>query len=105
MHTPFQERSRGTFNPIGFEAKTTQRREGLSKANGDPSINCSLSFIPRTAKNFLDPLVTFQVMRRSLGTHLQAHGNSKDAQGTLLRHSSITTTGNAYVQVLQEDET
>jgi len=35
-------------------------------------------------------LVTFQVMRRSLVTNPRAKGNSKDAQGNLLRHSSIT---------------
>ena len=71
--------------------------------------------VPREAKNFLtwrirpisrklgipDHLVTFQVMRRSLGTHLQAHGTLKDTQG-VLRHASITTTGNVYVQVVEE---
>ena len=40
-----------------------------------------------------DRLVTFQVMRRSLGTHMQDHGTLKDTQGAL-RHASITTTGN-----------
>jgi integrase len=71
--------------------------------------------VPREAKNFLawrirpiarklgipDRLVTFQVMRRSLGTHLQDHGTLKDTQGAL-RHASITTTGNVYVQVVEE---
>ena len=71
--------------------------------------------VPREAKNFLtwrirpisrklgipDHLVTFQVMRRSLGTHLQQHGTLKDTQG-VLRHASITTTGNVYVQVVEE---
>jgi integrase len=71
--------------------------------------------VPREAKNFLawrirpiarklgipDSLVTFQVMRRSLGTHLQNHGTLKDTQGAL-RHASITTTGNVYVQVVEE---
>jgi integrase len=71
--------------------------------------------VPREAKNFLtwrirpisrrlgipDHLVTFQVMRRSLGTHLQQHGTLKDTQG-VLRHASITTTGNIYVQVVEE---
>ena len=70
--------------------------------------------VPREAKNFLawrirpiarklgipDSLVTFQVMRRSLGTHLQNHGTLKDTQGAL-RHASITTTGNVYVQVVE----
>jgi hypothetical protein len=63
--------------------------------------------VPRHAKNFLrwrirplsqklgipNRLVTFQVMRRSLGTHMQDHGTLKDTQGAL-RHASITTTGN-----------
>jgi hypothetical protein len=41
-------------------------------------------------------------MRRSLGTHLSGHGTLKDAQGAL-RHASITTTGNVYVQVVEEN--
>jgi hypothetical protein len=40
---------------------------------------------------------TFQVMRRTLGTDLQQHGTIKDAQG-VLRHASIKTTGDVYVQ-------
>jgi hypothetical protein len=47
-------------------------------------------------------LITFQVMRRSLGTHLSGHGTLKDTQGAL-RHASITTTGNVYVQVVEEN--
>ncbi|MGH9606180.1 MAG: hypothetical protein ACRD3N_10845, partial [Terracidiphilus sp.] len=46
-------------------------------------------------------LVTFQVMRRTLGTDLQKHGTLKDAQGAL-RHASISTTGNVYVQVIEQ---
>jgi len=56
--------------------------------------------VPRRAKNFLKwriypladkpnisrKLVTFQVMRRTLGTDLQKHGTMKDAQGAL-RHA------------------
>jgi integrase len=42
-------------------------------------------------------LVTFQVMRRTLGTDLQEHGTMKDAQ-TALRHASIKTTANVYMQ-------
>jgi integrase len=42
-------------------------------------------------------LVTFQVMRRTLGTDLQKHGTMKDAQA-LLRHASIKTTANVYMQ-------
>ncbi len=46
-------------------------------------------------------LVTFQVMRRTLGTDMQGHGSLKDAQ-MVLRHASITTTGNVYVQEIAE---
>jgi integrase len=49
----------------------------------------------------LDRLVTFQVMRRTLGTDLQKHGSLKDAQGAL-RHASIKTTGDVYVQTIEE---
>jgi hypothetical protein len=41
-------------------------------------------------------------MRRSRGTHLSSHGTLKDAQGAL-RHASITTTGNVYVQIVEEN--
>jgi hypothetical protein len=41
-------------------------------------------------------------MRRSLGTHLSGHGTLKDTRGAL-RHASITTTGNVYVQVVEEN--
>ena len=72
--------------------------------------------VPRHAKNFLKwrirpiaarleipiRLITFQIMRRSLGTHLSDHGTLKDTQGAL-RHASITTTGNVYVQVVEEN--
>ncbi len=44
-------------------------------------------------------LVTFQVMRRTVGTDLQFHGTLKDAQG-VLRHKSIKTTGNIYMQAV-----
>jgi integrase len=44
-------------------------------------------------------LVTFQVMRRTLGTDLQKHGTMKDAQG-ILRHASIKTTANVYMQAI-----
>jgi hypothetical protein len=40
-------------------------------------------------------------MRRSLGTHLQGHGTLKYTQGAL-RHASSTTTGNVYVQIVEE---
>ena len=71
--------------------------------------------VPHSSRNFLqarirpvarklgipDRLVTFQVMRRTLGTDLQHHGTLKDAQGAL-RHASITTTGNVYMQPIDE---
>lgn len=71
--------------------------------------------VPRWGKNFLrwrirpiarklgipERLVTFQVMRRTLGTDLQKHGTLKDAQGAL-RHASIRTTGDVYVQTIEQ---
>lgn len=71
--------------------------------------------VPRWGKNFLkwrirpiarklgipESLVTFQVMRRTLGTDLQEHGTLKDAQGAL-RHASIKTTGDVYMQAIEE---
>ena len=69
------------------------------------------SQVPRRPKNFLKwriypiahrlgiprRLVTFQVMRRTVGTDLQKHGTIKDAQ-QILRHANIQTTGNVYMQ-------
>jgi hypothetical protein len=46
-------------------------------------------------------LVTFQVMRRTLGTGVQKHGTMKDAQGEL-RHASIKTTADVYMQEIPE---
>jgi integrase len=71
--------------------------------------------VPRWGKNFLkwrirpvaqklgipDRLVTFQVMRRTLGTDMQHHGTLKDTQG-MLRHASIKTTGDVYVQTIEQ---
>ena len=71
--------------------------------------------VPRWGKNFLvwrvrpfarklgipDRLVTFQVMRRTLGTDLQHHGSLKDTQ-SVLRHASIKTTGDVYVQPIEQ---
>jgi len=71
--------------------------------------------VPRWGKNFLkwrirpiarrlgipEHLVTFQVMRRTLGTDMQKHGTLKDAQG-MLRHASIKTTGDVYVQTIEQ---
>jgi integrase len=71
--------------------------------------------VPRRAKNFLNwrihpiadrlkiprTLITFQVMRRTLGTDLQEHGTMKDAQ-SVLRHASIKTTADVYMQQIPE---
>jgi integrase len=71
--------------------------------------------VPRWGKNFLkwrivpiaqrcgipDRLVTFQVMRRTLGTDMQKHGTLKDTQ-SMLRHASIQTTGDVYVQTIEQ---
>jgi len=70
--------------------------------------------VPRQGKNFLKwrihpiadklgiprKLVTFQVMRRTLGTDMQGHGTMKDTQ-QILRHSSIRTTAEIYMQEIQ----
>ena len=48
----------------------------------------------------IDPgLITFQVLRRTFWTAKQKHGSMKDVQAHL-RHASLTTTGNIYVQVI-----
>jgi integrase len=71
--------------------------------------------VPRWAKNFLrwrispiaqklgipDRFITFQVMRRTLGTDMQKHGTLKDTQ-SMLRHASIQTTGDVYVQTIEK---
>ena len=44
--------------------------------------------------------MTFQVMRRTLGTDMQGHGTMKDAQ-QILRHASIKTTAEIYMQEIQ----
>jgi integrase len=73
------------------------------------------SDVPRHGKNFLrwrihpiaekleipTRLITFQVMRRTLGTDLQKYGTLKDAQ-RILRHADIKTTGNVYMQAIPE---
>jgi integrase len=69
--------------------------------------------VPRQGKNFLrwriypiaeklgipKRLITFQVLRRTLGTDLQRYGTLKDAQ-RILRHADIKTTGNVYMQAI-----
>jgi integrase len=48
-----------------------------------------------------DRLVTFQAMRRTLRTDMQQHGTLKDTHG-MLRHASIKTTGDVYVQTIEQ---
>ena len=45
--------------------------------------------------------ITFQVLRRSAATRNQQHGTMKDVQ-ELLRHSSIATTAQVYMQAIPE---
>ena len=40
-------------------------------------------------------------MRRTLGTDMQKHGTMKDTQ-SMLRHASIQTTGDVYVQTIEQ---
>jgi hypothetical protein len=56
--------------------------------------------VPREAKNFLRWRI--RPIAEKLGTHLSSHATLKDTQGEL-RHVSITTTGNVYVQVVEEN--
>jgi integrase len=45
--------------------------------------------------------VNFQVLRRTVATHLQRHGSPKDAQG-LLRHRDASTTLKHYQKIIEE---
>ena len=57
---------------------------------------------PLAVKLGIDPrLITFQVLRRTFGTTMQKHGTMKDVQAHL-RHASITTTADIYVQQIPE---
>jgi integrase len=49
-------------------------------------------------------LCRFQVLRRTVGTDLQSHGTMKDAQ-TALRHQSVKTTANIYMQPVPQSVT
>ena len=49
-------------------------------------------------------LCKFQVLRRTVGTDLQSHGTMKDAQ-TALRHESVKTTANVYMQPVPQSVT
>jgi hypothetical protein len=46
-------------------------------------------------------LVTFQVLRRTVGADLQFYGTLKDAQAAL-RHKSAGTTANVYMQPVSQ---
>jgi integrase len=111
--------------PIGAPEQVRPIIEAWKKVCPDPSPDALMfptfgrgerkgQAVPRWGKNFLrwrvrpiattlkipESLVTFQVMRRTLGTNLQHHGTLKDAQGAL-RHASIRTTGDVYVQTIE----
>jgi integrase len=72
--------------------------------------------VPRWGKNFLagrirpiarklgipNRLITFQVMRRTLGTDMQNFGSLKDIQ-SMLRHGSSVTTNDIYVQPIDQN--
>ena len=84
-----------------FLAFGRERRKGLA--------------VPRWGKNFLmwrirliaqqlgipDRLVTFQGMKRTLGIGMKSHRALKERQG-MLRHASIQSTGDVYVQKIEQ---
>jgi len=118
---PGRFKTRASKAPIGVPEQVRPVIQAWQQVCPDPSPEALMFptfgrgvrkglLVPRWDKNFLDwrirpiarqfgipdRLVTFQVMRRTLGTHLQHHGTLKDAQGAL-RHASIQTTrGDAY---------
>jgi integrase len=123
---PGRLKNRSSQAPISVPAQVRPIIHAWKRVCGDPSPEALMfptfgrgerkgQAVPRWGKNFLrwrvrpiakrfgipDRLVTFQVMRRTLGTDLQKHGSLKDAQGAL-RHASIKTTGDVYVQTIEE---
>ena len=123
---PGRLKSRSSQAPISVPAQVRPIIHAWKRVCADPSPEALMfptfgrgerkgQAVPRWGKNFLrwrvrpiarrlgitDRLVTFQVMRRTLGTDLQKHGSLKDAQGAL-RHASIKTTGDVYVQTIEE---
>ncbi len=119
-------KTRSSQAPIGVPEQVRPIIEAWQRVCPDPSPEALMfptfgrgerkgQAVPRWGKNFLtwrvrpiaqklkipDRLVTFQVMRRTLGTNLQHHGTLKDAQGAL-RHASIQTTGDVYVQTIEK---
>jgi integrase len=122
---PGRLKTRSSRAPIGVPEQVRPIIQAWHQACPDPSPEALMfstfgrgerkgQAVPRWGKNFLrwrvrpiarklgipDRLVTFQVMRRTLGTNLQHHGTLKDAQGAL-RHASIRTTGDVYVQTIE----
>jgi len=122
---PSRFKTRASQAPIGVSELVRPVIEAWRQACPDPSPE-ELMFstfgrgrrkgltVPHLGKNFLrgrirpiarnlgipDHLVTFQVMRRTMGTDLQHYGTLKDAQGAL-RHASIKTTGDVYMQTIE----
>jgi integrase len=122
---PGRLKTRSSRAPIGVPEQVRPIIQAWQEACPDPSPEALMfstfgrgerkgKAVPRWGKNFLkwrvrpiaqklgipDRLITFQVMRRTLGTNLQHHGTLKDAQGAL-RHASIRTTGDVYVQTIE----
>jgi hypothetical protein len=122
---PGRFKTRSSRAPIGVPEQVRPIIEAWQQACPDPSPEALMfptfgrgertgQAVPRWGKNFLrrrvrpiarklgipDRLITFQVMRRTLGTDLQEHGTLKDAQGAL-RHASIQTTGDVYMQAIE----
>jgi len=122
---PGRFKTRASKAPIGVPEQVRPVIEAWQQVCPDPSPEALMfptfgrgtrkgQAVPRWSKNFLtgrirpiarqlgipDRLVTFQVMRRTLGTQLQHHGTLKDAQGAL-RHASIQTTGDVYMQAIE----
>jgi integrase len=122
---PGRLKTRQSRAPIAVPEQVRPVIEAWHKACPDPSPEALMfatfgrgdrkgQAVPRWGKNFLkwrmrpvarklqirEGLVTFQVMRRTLGTDMQEHGTLKDVQGAL-RHASIKTTGDIYVQRLE----
>jgi integrase len=122
---PGRLKTRASRKPIGVPEQVRSVIQAWQQACPDPSPEALMfptfgrgerkgKAVPRSSRNFLewrirpiarklgipDRLITFQVMRRTLGTDMQKHGTLKDAQGAL-RHASIQTTGDVYVQTIE----
>jgi integrase len=122
---PGRAKNQSSRAPIGVPEQVRPIIEAWKRLSPNPSPEALMfptfgrgerkgQAVPRWGKNFLKwrvrpiagkldipgRLITFQVMRRTLGTNLQHHGTLKDAQGAL-RHASIKTTGDVYVQTIE----